>query len=125
MLEAIKQIDFIILYGHRLVEEQFELYKKGREQKDGGWIVVDKSKVVTNCDGTIKPSKHNAKPSLAIDIAPWPIDWENIGRFKTLAFVINNVAKQMKIEIRWGADWDRDGKPFEKGEYDSPHWELP
>jgi peptidoglycan L-alanyl-D-glutamate endopeptidase CwlK len=33
-------------------------------------------------------------------------------------------AKELGIGIRWGADWDSDGKPREKGETDSPHFEL-
>jgi peptidoglycan L-alanyl-D-glutamate endopeptidase CwlK len=33
-------------------------------------------------------------------------------------------AQELKTTIRWGADWDRDGKPRERGESDSPHFEL-
>ena len=33
-------------------------------------------------------------------------------------------ARELKVPIRWGADWDRDGIPREKGETDSPHFEL-
>ena len=40
--------------------------------------------------------------------------------------------KQLKAEgkiptnttMRWGADWDNDGKPRERGESDSPHFEI-
>lgn len=33
-------------------------------------------------------------------------------------------AKALGVRIRWGADWDQDGVPWEKGEYDGPHFEL-
>ncbi len=33
-------------------------------------------------------------------------------------------AKELGVKIRWGADWDQDGVPREKGESDSPHFEL-
>jgi peptidoglycan L-alanyl-D-glutamate endopeptidase CwlK len=33
-------------------------------------------------------------------------------------------AKELGVSIRWGADWDNDGNYREKGEYDSPHFEL-
>ena len=30
-------------------------------------------------------------------------------------------AKQLGVSIRWGADWNSNGRPREKGETDSPH----
>jgi peptidoglycan L-alanyl-D-glutamate endopeptidase CwlK len=33
-------------------------------------------------------------------------------------------AKELGVPIRWGADWERDGKPRERGVTDSPHFEL-
>ena len=33
-------------------------------------------------------------------------------------------ADDLNVAVRWGADWDRDGKPRERGESDSPHFEL-
>jgi peptidoglycan L-alanyl-D-glutamate endopeptidase CwlK len=28
------------------------------------------------------------------------------------------------VPLRWGADWNRNGNPRERGESDSPHFEL-
>ena len=55
---------------HRPVEEQWELYKKGRElnPKTKRYRLVDKSKRVTNIDGKTRLSKHNVYPSKAFDI---------------------------------------------------------
>lgn len=52
----------------RPITEQFELFKKGREVKDGKWVVVDHTQVVTNVDGIKLLSAHNYKPSRAIDV---------------------------------------------------------
>ena len=105
MNEVIKRIDITILYGHRTREEQFELYRQGRELVGGVWKVTDKSKVVTNLDGKLKISEHNYKPSRAIDIAPYPIDWKDINRFKEVAKIVKEEADKLGIKITWGGDW--------------------
>lgn len=113
--EAIKATDFTVLYGNRSVEEQFELFKKGRElQADGTWKKVGAT--VTNLDGKNKKSNHNYSPSHAVDIAPYPIDWNNIDRFKALAEVVKKCAKNLNIKIVYGGDWTS----FK----DYPHFEL-
>lgn len=114
MNEAIKAYDFTVLYGNRSVEEQFELFKKGRElQADGTWKKVGAT--VTNLDGKTKKSNHNYSPSRAVDIAPYPIDWEDEKRFKELADVVKQCAKNLNIKIVWGGDWAM---------HDTPHFEL-
>lgn len=60
----------------------------------------------------------------AVDLAPYPIDWEDLYRFDRLNSLMEAAAEAEGVNIRWGADWDEDGKPRERGETDSPHWEL-
>lgn len=60
-------------------------------------------------------SKHNLKPSLAVDIAPYPIDWNNIDRFIELSNYIKEYADELRIKISWGGDWRMK---------DYPHYEL-
>ena len=123
MNEAIKVYDFTVLYGTRTVEEQFELFKQGRElQADGTWKKIGST--VTELDGRVKKSKHNYTPSQAIDIAPYPIDWNNIQRFKDMAKVVLQCAKNLNIKIVWGADWDMDGDIEEHKFKDFPHFEI-
>ena len=112
--EVIKEFDCIVIYGHRTLEEQFELFKKGREKKDGWWTKTGKT--VTNMDGFNKKSKHNYLPSKAVDVYPFPIDLDDIEAFKLLAEVVKRKAKELKIEVQWGGDWTR----FK----DYPHWEI-
>lgn len=63
----------------------------------------------------------------AVDLVPYPVDWEGPTRFPkfdAIAKAMFQASKELNIPIRWGADWDRDGKPRERGETDSPHFEL-
>ena len=111
--EVIKGYDCTILCGHRDVNEQFELFKKGRKEVNGVWVVKDRSQVVTWKDGIKNLSKHNYYPSEAVDAAPFPIDWEDIQRFKGFEEYVRGVADSLDIKIRCGAEW---------GDY--PHFET-
>lgn len=56
-------------------------------------------------------SKHNVLPSMAVDLAPYPIDWGDMKRFEALRYYAQGVAAGLGIRIRiisW--DW--------------PHFEL-
>lgn len=113
--EAIKHYDFKVLYGTRSIEEQFSLYKQGRKLEGGIWKKVGAT--VTNIDGIKVLSKHNHSPSLAVDLAPYPIDWNDLDRFKELGKVMKQAAIKCGVKnMTWGGDWTR----F----VDLPHFEL-
>ncbi|MBD3841420.1 MAG: M15 family metallopeptidase [Campylobacterales bacterium] len=123
MNEAIKRIDFKVLYGHRTPEEQLKLFKKGRKYYNGKWVKVGKT--VTDKDGTIRKSKHNFFPSQAIDIIPHPFTtWDDLEQFHKLHKVIMEVAKELNINLVWGADWDSDGNIQEHSLQDYPHYQV-
>lgn len=107
--------DFTVLEGVRTLERQKALYAQGRTAP---------GKIVT---WTLK-SNHFRNPRTgfghAVDLAPFPIDWNDSARFDRLAGVMFRAASIEGVKIRWGADWDQDGKPRERGESDSPHFEL-
>lgn len=105
-LEAIKEMDFVVICGHRTPEEQQALYAQGRTKA---------GRIVTNIDGVTKKSQHNLKPSLAMDLAPYPIDWNDIERFKKLGALIKRIAKENATPISWGGSWKMK---------DYPHFEL-
>lgn len=96
--EVIKIYDFTILCGHRTEAEQNEAYSSKKSQLK--W----------------PNSKHNTMPSIAVDIAPWPIDWNNIQQFKDLAKIIIEEAKKIDVELIWGGTWET--------LKDYPHFEL-
>lgn len=124
MNEVIKYMDITVIYGHRTKEEQFELFRQGRALVGGWWAVTEPKKVVTNIDGSVKKSKHNYKPSKAIDIAPYPVDWKKLDRFKAMKEIVIREADKLGIELIWGADWDMDGDIAEHKLQDYPHFEL-
>ena len=63
-------------------------------------------------------------PSLAIDAAPSPIDWNDRERFFYFAGVVKGVAEEMGIKIRWGGDWDGDNDFDDQTFDDLVHFEL-
>lgn len=104
--EVIKYVDFKILEGHRTEELQNLYYEQG------------KSKL------KFPNSKHNKLPSLAVDIAPWPIDWNDKTRFYFLAGVVKGIASAKGYKIRHGGDWDSDNDFKDQTFFDLPHFEL-
>jgi hypothetical protein len=69
-------------------------------------------------------SKHNSDPSRAVDVAPYPIDWNNMHRFYLLAGFMFQAASQLDIKLRWGMDWDMDWIHTDQTFFDAPHFEL-
>lgn len=104
--EVIKIIDCSILVGHRGQEEQTQAF------------ISKKSKLAW------PNSKHNKTPSLAVDVAPYPIDWNDRGRFYFFAGVVKGVAASKGIKIRWGGDWDGDNDFKDQTFDDLVHFEL-
>jgi len=110
MLRAIQIVDFTVTCGHRSKQEQDKAYAGEKSQTP--W----------------PKSQHNAMPSRAVDVVPYPVEWPDIkrdsaveyarklGRFYQLAGVVKACAYDFKIPVRWGGDW-----PNFK---DYPHFEL-
>ena len=104
MKAAIKIVDFTIVYGHRTVSEQQELYAQGR---------TTKGNIITYCDGVETKSRHNYYPSKAIDIVPYPEGWKDENRFHYVAGVIMTIADQLWKEgaiekrLEWGGNWTK------------------
>lgn len=106
--------DFMVLEGVRTPERQAELYAQGRTRP--GPIVT-----------WTLDSRHFAKADgygHAVDLVPWPVDWSTPAKFDAIAAAMFEAARELGVGLRWGADWDEDGNPRERGESDSPHFEL-
>jgi peptidoglycan L-alanyl-D-glutamate endopeptidase CwlK len=103
-----------VLEGVRTMERQRELYAQGRTAP---------GKIVTWSMESRHLTGH------AVDLAPIDdngvLDWNDTRRFTELAIAMLSSAAELGVPLRWGADWDGDGNFREKGEYDSPHFELP
>lgn len=70
-------------------------------------------------------SAHNYVPAIALDVYPAPLNWKSTKPFIRLGqkFVLP-LAREMKIPIRWGADWDMDSDLSDEDFVDMPHYEL-
>ena len=60
----------------------------------------------------------------AVDLAPYPIDWEDRDRFHYMGGMIRGIAKQLNINVRWGGDWDSDGETKDNRFDDLVHVEI-
>jgi len=106
----ITQQDFVVIEGLRSQARQDELWAQGRT-KPGPIVTWTKS---ASTHGTGR----------AVDIAPYPVDWSDTRKFDAIAAAMFAAAAEQGVKLRWGADWDQDGIPRERGESDSPHFEL-
>lgn len=68
--------------------------------------------------------RHNALPSRAVDVAPWPLDWHDTPRFYAFGGYVLGVAAVLGIPIRWGGDWDGDRDLKDQKFNDLVHFEL-
>ena len=100
--ELIKIMDVTVIEGLRSAERQEELL----------------AKVATK----VKYSKH--MEGKAVDIAPYPIDWNDRERFHYMGGMVRGIAKALNLDIRWGGDWDSDGEIKDNNFDDLVHIEI-
>tara|TARA_R110002020_G_scaffold195157_1_gene396144 strand:- start:14728 stop:15126 length:399 start_codon:yes stop_codon:yes gene_type:complete len=81
--EVVKYFDITIIEGLRSQERQDELVEQGKSKTKFG----------------------NHVKGRAVDIAPYPIDWDSRDDFHYLGGFVLGTAAKMGINIRWGGDW--------------------
>ena len=91
---TITEQDFTVIEGIRNINRQRELVKAGKS--------------------TTMNSRHIT--GHAVDMVPWPVDWNDLERFEVMAEAMEQAAEELDIPIVWGGDW--------KSFYDAPHFEL-
>ena len=104
--EVIHHFDCTILCGYRTEEEQNRAAEEGRSTK------------------RYPDSRHNTVPAMAVDVAPYPIDWEDLNRFRYFAGFVMGIAAKRGAPLKWGGDWDRDTQVRDNRFNDFPHFEL-
>lgn len=85
--ELIKIMDVTIIEGVRSEERQEQLLAQGKTKT--------------------KYSKHIT--GKAVDLAPYPINWEDREMFHYMGGMLRGIGQSMGLKIRWGGDWDSDG----------------
>ena len=104
--EVIKTVDCSVLEGHRGEQRQNKLYDEGKTKLK------------------FPNGRHNASPSRAVDVVPYPIDWEDRERFHLFAGFVLGIAKQLGVNLRWGGDWNINWFVDDNNFDDFPHFEL-
>jgi hypothetical protein len=104
MNEVIKHFDCSIICGFRGRLEQEEAFSDGRSKARFG------------------ESPHNF--TFAVDVVPYPIDWEDRERMTYFAGQVMATARNLGIKLRWGGDWDMDTELEDNSFDDLPHFEL-
>lgn len=86
--DVLKVMDITVLCGHRGKEEQEKAFSEGKSRAHFG------------------QSYHNATPSLAVDIAPYPINWDvNDPRWNIMCDLVLYIAKRYGIKVKLGRDF--------------------
>ena len=86
--KVVKEVDCTILEGYRNEEDQNKAYKSGNSTKK------------------YPNGKHNKIPSIAVDVAPYPVDWDDRDRFHYFAGYVLATGLSMGMRVRWGGDWN-------------------
>ena len=100
--ELIKIMDVTIIEGLRSKERQEQLLAQGKTKT--------------------KYSKHIE--GKAVDLAPYPINWEDREMFHYMGGMLRGIGKAMGVNIRWGGDWDSDGDIHDNKFDDLVHVEI-
>ena len=114
--EVVKTYDCTIVCGHRNEADQNKAYNEGKSEKR--W----------------PESKHNTTPSQAVDVMPYlpqvGIDWKDekalylfIGKVMVIAHQLW-LKGDMAHQVRFGVDWDGDGRTLDQTFHDGAHCEL-
>lgn len=112
MYDVIKYFDCTVLEGYRNESDQEKAFAAGNTKLH--W----------------PHGKHNRLPSMAIDVAPYPIDWNNSKRMYWFAGYVMGTAQKLKDEgkmthsVRFGGDWDSDKDITDQKFNDLVHFEL-
>ena len=102
-------VDISLLYGHRDRETQNTMFEAGASKL------------------RYPDSKHNRKPSLAVDLQPSPRPLKDNKLWGALGYIAGrgeDIAADMGLTLRWGGDWDRDGDLTDQDFDDLFHWEI-
>ena len=101
---VLQEQDITILCGHRNEADQNKAYAEGNSKVR--W----------------PKSEHNKLPSMAVDVAPYPIDWGNSERFRKLGEIVFRCWEKIPMSERagyhlsWGGLW--------KNFTDLPHYQI-
>ena len=100
--EVVKHFDCSIIEGKRSLKEQKELLNEGATK------TLDSAHLTGR----------------AVDVYPYPVDFEDRDRWHYFGGYVLGTARQFGIDVIWGGDWDNDTKTKDNTFDDLMHFEL-
>ena len=110
--EVIRSFDCKVLTGYRNEADQEAAFQRGDTKLHYPF------------------GKHNSNPSMAIDVAPYPINFNDIKRSYFFGGYVLGIAERLRSEgkmslgIRWGGDWNQNKDIHDQTFFDLNHFEL-
>lgn len=100
--EVVKHFDCSVIEGKRSLEDQQELLNEGATK------TLDSAHLTGR----------------AVDVYPYPVDFEDRDRWHYFGGYVLGTARQFGIDVIWGGDWDNDTKTKDNTFDDLMHFEL-
>lgn len=124
--KIIPYYDVTIIEGRRDEQRQNELYREGATK-----VQYPDSNHNPDPASNIPQSQQLVK---AVDVAPYPVNFaedlegeakrKEIARFYYLAGIVEAVANDIGVSVRWGGDWDSDHDYRDQDFDDLVHYEI-
>lgn len=130
---ATPELDFVVTEGVRTDQQAYINFGKGRTAAQcslAGCPAHYAQPAKPKVTWLKKPleTNHRVQPDgygHAFDAYPAnPIVTNDVNRCKLVAGLMLTAAGLVGVKLRWGADWNANGRPGESGETDYPHFEL-
>ena len=117
-IEITKQ-DFMVTEGLRSREQCCINYGKGRTAQQCTQKGVPAKYAQPNISKVTwlnNPFASKHSQGRAVDLVPYPVDWNDLAKFRSIAEAMKQAAKELDVFINWGGDWQKTK--------DYPHFEV-
>lgn len=111
--------DFMVTEGVRTREQCCINYGKGRTAQQcsvKGVPVKYAQPSLSKVTWLNNPFASKHVTGKAIDLIPYPVDWNDLKKFHMIAAAMKQAATELGVKIKWGGDW--------KKSKDYPHFEI-
>jgi len=107
--KVIQHVDFSVLKGKRDKKDQEKAFISGLSKVH--WPDSKHNCPIEEPHLSKKDWREDPQgESRAVDIAPYPIDWNDLKQFCFLAGQVVAEGRTQGVILRWGGDWDMDGQ---------------
>ncbi|TCM61884.1 peptidoglycan L-alanyl-D-glutamate endopeptidase CwlK [Acinetobacter calcoaceticus] len=111
--------DFLVVESIRSKEQMMINYGKGRTAAQLAKFGIAASYAqpkLSKVTWLNNPFASNHASGKAVDLVPYPVDWNDLNKFRAIAVAMKQAAAELRVPLAWGGDW--------KSSKDYPHFEL-